>query len=65
MLDVAKSDISDGDERLCLTRRQRVKHASRSRAVGLLLLLRTDVDGPPNGTFGVDVFIGNISDFTT
>ena len=64
MLDVTKSDIGDCDERLRLTGRKRVKHTTRSRAIRLLLLLRTDVDGPPNSTFRIDVFIGNTSDFT-
>ena len=62
---VVEHNVSEIDQRLGITRSQRVQHASRTAATRLLLLLRTNVDGPPDGMVDLDVVVGDVLDHST
>lgn len=63
---ISESDVGDGDAWLSWASLvERVKHAAWTGASSwLLLLLRTDVDSPPDWVGDIDVFVGNVPDFT-
>jgi len=64
--DVAELDILEGNIGLGLAVDQRVEHAAGVAAlVRLILLLRTDVDGPPKRAMDDKVLISDVCTFTT
>jgi len=65
--DISQGDVSYGDQRLSLTTIfvKRVDHAAGAVATGLLLLLGTYVDVPPDGEVDLDVLVENICDLST
>lgn len=59
-LDIFELDVSDVDPRLCLTgafRVEGIEHAARASLIRLFLLLRTQVNGPPDRLVHRDVLI--------
>jgi hypothetical protein len=66
---VVKFDIAHGDEWLrrtiSIASTQWIDHASWTPTTGLLLLLRTNVDIPPNRIVNFDVSICDIRNFST
>ena len=64
--DVAELDVFEGDVGLGLAGNQRVEHAAGVAArVRLVLLLGTNVDGPPERTMDDEVFIGDVGALTS
>jgi len=65
--DISQGDVSHGDQRLSLTTIfvKRVDHAAGAVTTGLLLLLGTYVDVPPDGKVDLDVLVENIGDLST
>ena len=65
--DISQGNVSYSDQRLRLTTMlvKRVDHAAGTIATGLLLLLRTNVDVPPDREVDLDVLVHNIGDLST
>ena len=62
-VDILKSDVSDCDSRLSVAASQQgVEHAAWAGAVWLVLLLRANVDVPPDGLNDSHVFIEDVLD---
>lgn len=63
--DVLQSDVAHRDQGLSGTGHQWVEEAARVvRGAGLVLLLGTDVDGPPDWLVDLEVFVVDASDLT-
>ncbi len=67
--DVAKLDIFHSDKRLgcaCrITTFKGIEHATWATTAGLLLLLWSDVDVPPDGVVDHDIGVGDVRNLTT
>jgi len=64
-MDVSKSDVSHSDSRLSIAfLEKRVKHAAWASAIRLVLLLRTNVDVPPDRLNDFHVLIEDVFDDT-
>ena len=61
-INILQGYVAQIDQRLCLARLQRICHASRTFAIWLLLLLRADVDTPPDRSMHVHIRIRNVDD---
>lgn len=62
---IAKGEVFERHFRVGITRYERVKHAARVFAAAfrawLVLLLRTDVNGPPGWAVHLDVFVSDVT----
>lgn len=64
-LNVVQSDILDGDKLVRGAWCERIKQASGVvRRAGLVLLLRSNIDCPPDGVVDLEVVIEDVRDFT-
>lgn len=63
-LHIVEHDVSHIDQRLGITGSQWVEHASGTTATRLLLLLRANVYGPPDGVMDLNVVVGDVLDHT-
>ena len=64
-LHVAHGNIVDINERLSLTGNEGIEHAARAATARLLLLLRPNVDGPPDCFVNYDVIIEYVRNAST
>jgi len=62
--DVSENNVVHIDQRLSLTCSERIEHASRTSTTGLLLLLGSNVDVPPNWEVDGNVLIQDVLDFS-
>ena len=63
--DVVEGDVGHRDQGLGRATSNWVSHASITRAIGFLLLLRSDIDSPPEWHVNLNVIVDDVADFTT
>ena len=63
-LNIRQGDVVYIDQRLSVAfSSERIEHASGTATIGFFLLLRTDVDRPPDRVVNLQVLVVNVGDF--
>ena len=58
---VCQRDVTEGDQWVCITRHEGVEKAARATATWLTLLLRANVNSPPERAIYYNVFVVDVS----